>query len=167
MHYVAINMSRQLVASHPLCGKQVRNVLLERWPTAEVHLFGSTANCLSICNNNDIDVCLEFSEAIHDQVRPLSSSALFSTLLIARQCWLCLKLALPIAVQPPPHTCLLDEQAFSVELTSACLLAEHRRVLMLTLACRKLGHTLHDRLSMLLVACRLARERLWKRWGSC
>ena len=48
-------------------------MLLERWPSAEVHLFGSTANCLSICNNNDIDVCLELSEAVQGQVRPTCS----------------------------------------------------------------------------------------------
>ncbi len=47
---------------------QVRSTLLHQWPEAKVHLFGSTANCLSICNNNDIDVCLELPEGIEDQV---------------------------------------------------------------------------------------------------
>ena len=48
--------------------EQVRSTLLHQWPQAKVHLFGSTANCLSICNNNDIDVCLELPEGIEDQV---------------------------------------------------------------------------------------------------
>ena len=48
--------------------EQVRSTLLHQWPEAKVHLFGSTANCLSICNNNDIDVCLELPEGIEDQV---------------------------------------------------------------------------------------------------
>ena len=50
--------------------EQVRSTLLSQWPAAQVHLFGSTANCLSICNNNDIDVCLELPEGIEDQVIP-------------------------------------------------------------------------------------------------
>ena len=50
--------------------EQVRSTLLCQWPAAKVHLFGSTANCLSICNNNDIDVCLELPEGIEDQVTP-------------------------------------------------------------------------------------------------
>ena len=48
--------------------QQVQAVLLQHWPAAQVHLFGSTANCLSICNNNDIDVCLELPEDAQDQV---------------------------------------------------------------------------------------------------
>ena len=48
--------------------QQVQAVLLQHWPAAQVHLFGSTANCLSICNNNDIDVCLELPEDVLDQV---------------------------------------------------------------------------------------------------
>lgn len=48
--------------------QQVRSVLLRQWATAKVHLFGSTANCLSICNNNDIDVCLELSHDVQEQV---------------------------------------------------------------------------------------------------
>lgn len=48
--------------------QQVRSTLLREWPEAQVHLFGSTANCLSICNNNDIDVCLELPEGVPDQV---------------------------------------------------------------------------------------------------
>ncbi|KAA6429974.1 MAG: Nucleotidyltransferase family [Trebouxia sp. A1-2] len=47
--------------------EQVRSTLVHQWPEAKVHLFGSTANCLSICNNNDIDVCLELPEGIEDQ----------------------------------------------------------------------------------------------------
>ena len=34
-----------------------------------MHLFGSTANCLSVTNNNDIDVCLELTELPDEQVR--------------------------------------------------------------------------------------------------
>ena len=37
----------------------VRSILLTRWSDAHVHVFGSTANTLSICNNNNIDMCLE------------------------------------------------------------------------------------------------------------
>ena len=48
--------------------QQVQAVMLKRWPDAQVHLFGSTANCLSICNNNDIDVCLELQGDVQDQV---------------------------------------------------------------------------------------------------
>ena len=51
--------------------QQVRSVLLRQWTTAKVHLFGSTANCLSICNNNDIDVCLELSHDVQEQVMHL------------------------------------------------------------------------------------------------
>lgn len=50
--------------------QQVRSVLLQQWSDAQVHLFGSTANCLSICNNNDIDVCLELPQDVQDQVTP-------------------------------------------------------------------------------------------------
>ena len=48
--------------------QQVRSVLLKQWSDGQVHLFGSTANCLSICNNNDIDVCLELPQDVEDQV---------------------------------------------------------------------------------------------------
>ena len=34
-----------------------------------MHLFGSTANCLAITHNNDIDVCLELPALEDDQVR--------------------------------------------------------------------------------------------------
>ena len=54
--------------------EQVHSTLLQQWPEANVHLFGSTANCLSICNNNDIDVCLELPESISDQVTSLHES---------------------------------------------------------------------------------------------
>ncbi len=67
--------------------EQVRSTLLHQWPEAKVHLFGSTANCLSICNNNDIDVCLELPEGIEDQVSKCS-----------RSCWhaaLCFELPKP------------------------------------------------------------------------
>eukprot|EP00887_Chlorella_sp_A99_P002114 scaffold21.g2114.t1 len=37
----------------------VKATLLQRWPGARVHLFGSVANGLSVRHNNDIDVCLE------------------------------------------------------------------------------------------------------------
>ena len=43
------------------------SVLKARWPEGSVHLFGSTANCLSITNNNDIDVCLELPELPDEQ----------------------------------------------------------------------------------------------------
>ena len=43
-------------------------LLLQRWPHGEVHLFGSVAASLSICNNNDIDVCLELSTVGDDTV---------------------------------------------------------------------------------------------------
>ena len=58
--------------------QQVRSVLLQRWSDAQVHLFGSTANCLSICNNNDIDVCLEHPQDIQDQVNS-NSAGCFSS----------------------------------------------------------------------------------------
>ena len=48
--------------------QQVQSTLQQEWPDAQVHLFGSTANCLSICNNNDIDVCLELPDSTKDQV---------------------------------------------------------------------------------------------------
>ena len=48
----------------------VRSALVKRWPNSKVHLFGSTANQLSICNNNDIDVCLELPDLPSDAVRP-------------------------------------------------------------------------------------------------
>jgi len=48
----------------------VRLALVKRWPDSKVHLFGSTANQLSICNNNDIDVCLELPDLQTDTVRP-------------------------------------------------------------------------------------------------
>ncbi len=48
----------------------VRSALIKRWPDSKVHLFGSTANQLSICNNNDIDVCLELPDLPSDAVRP-------------------------------------------------------------------------------------------------
>lgn len=44
-------------------------MLKARWPEGVVHLFGSTANCLAITNNNDIDVCLELPVLEDDQVR--------------------------------------------------------------------------------------------------
>lgn len=47
----------------------VRAALTRRWPDCKVHLFGSTANQLSICNNNDIDVCLELPDLPNDPVR--------------------------------------------------------------------------------------------------
>lgn len=37
----------------------VQDLLNARWSDARVHVFGSTANQLSIVNNNDIDMCLE------------------------------------------------------------------------------------------------------------
>lgn len=47
----------------------LRAALVKRWPNCKVHLFGSTANQLSICNNNDIDVCLELPDLPSDPVR--------------------------------------------------------------------------------------------------
>jgi DNA polymerase sigma len=47
----------------------VRSALVKRWPDCKVHLFGSTANQLSICDNNDIDVCLELPDLPSDAVR--------------------------------------------------------------------------------------------------
>ena len=57
---------------------QVACVLNARWPEGSVHLFGSTANCLSVTNNNDIDVCLELPELPDEQAscRPLRSPLL-------------------------------------------------------------------------------------------
>lgn len=49
----------------------MRSALVKRWPSCKVHLFGSTANQLSICNNNDIDVCLELPDLPTDAVRHL------------------------------------------------------------------------------------------------
>ena len=46
----------------------VRAALVKRWPECKVHLFGSTANELSICNNNDIDICLELPDLPNDLV---------------------------------------------------------------------------------------------------
>ncbi len=54
---------------------QVASVLKARWPEGSVHLFGSTANCLSITNNNDIDVCLELPELPDEQARCPGPSA--------------------------------------------------------------------------------------------
>ena len=48
-------------------------MLKARWPEGQVHLFGSTANCLAITNNNDIDVCLELTDLEDD---PVSSQSL-------------------------------------------------------------------------------------------
>ena len=48
----------------------VRAALVKRWPDCKVHLFGSTANELSICNNNDIDICLELPDLPNDLVSP-------------------------------------------------------------------------------------------------
>ena len=45
----------------------VKALLVARWPHGKVHLFGSTANNLSICNTNDIDVCLELPDLRDDQ----------------------------------------------------------------------------------------------------
>lgn len=56
------------------CGWMPTQVLLKRWPEGKVHVFGSTANCLSICNNNDIDVCFEMDIPNDDQVRLRSGS---------------------------------------------------------------------------------------------
>ncbi|KAK9806970.1 hypothetical protein WJX72_009015 [[Myrmecia] bisecta] len=50
------------VARQQVAFEAVRRVLSQGWPQAQVHLFGSTANGLSICNNNDIDICLELPD---------------------------------------------------------------------------------------------------------
>ena len=63
--------------------KRVRSVLLQQWSEAQVHLFGSTANCLSICNNNDIDVCLELPQVVQDQVTTCYACQLMSDTLVA------------------------------------------------------------------------------------
>ena len=47
---------------------QVSKILKGHFPHAKIHQFGSTANSLSICGNNDIDVCLEIFEPENDQV---------------------------------------------------------------------------------------------------
>ena len=52
----------------------LRVALTKRWPDCKVHLFGSTANQLSICNNNDIDVCLELPDLASDTVCCLAAS---------------------------------------------------------------------------------------------
>ncbi len=54
-------------------------LLLQRWPHGEVHLFGSVAASLSICNNNDIDVCLELSTVGDDTVGTTSQLCLAQT----------------------------------------------------------------------------------------
>ena len=53
----------------------VRSALIKRWPNSKVHLIGSTANQLSISNNNDIDVCLELPDLPSHAVRPDFSPA--------------------------------------------------------------------------------------------
>lgn len=59
MHDLIIEAGLWISTSDTL---QVSRLLNARWPHARVHQFGSTANSLSICNNNDIDVCLEIVE---------------------------------------------------------------------------------------------------------
>ena len=54
---------------------KVTQLLKMRWPEAQVHQFGSTANSLSICYNNDIDVCLEIEEPENDPVRASKATA--------------------------------------------------------------------------------------------
>ena len=58
------------IKRHAKAFAMVKELLLERWPDAEVHLFGSTANGLSITGNNDLDICLEIPNLIDEQVRP-------------------------------------------------------------------------------------------------
>ena len=48
--------------------EQVSQILKARWPEGHVHQFGSTANCLAITNNNDIDICLELTDLEDDPV---------------------------------------------------------------------------------------------------
>jgi hypothetical protein len=61
----------------------IRAALVKRWPECKVHLFGSTANQLSICNNNDIDVCLELPDLPNDLARTPAPTAHFSCLFIS------------------------------------------------------------------------------------
>lgn len=78
----------------------VQSVLQQHWPQAKVHLFGSTASKLSICNNNDIDVCLELPGIGDEQVRHCSE-ILLSLHLIMRA-WaqlLSTKASLPACIQ--------------------------------------------------------------------
>lgn len=49
-----LNQTQQAVAFSVIQG-----LLTERWPEAEVHLFGSTATKLSLLNHNDLDICLQ------------------------------------------------------------------------------------------------------------
>ena len=95
--------------------EQVRSTLLHQWPEAKVHLFGSTANCLSICNNNDIDVCLELPEGIEDQVSKCS-----------RSCWhavLCFELPKPCCRSSLAPFLMLHLYACSAINTTAHVLA--------------------------------------------
>ena len=61
---------------YPSIHSQVSAVLKARWPEAVVHLFGSTANCLAIANNKDIDVCLELPDLEDEQARALNPTTL-------------------------------------------------------------------------------------------
>ena len=72
----------------------VRLALVKRWPNSKVHLFGSTANQLSICNNNDIDVCLELPDLQTDTVRFLWPRALPRREACSRYVWLCVTVGL-------------------------------------------------------------------------
>lgn len=47
---------------------QVSETLKAHFAHSKVHQFGSTANSLCICGNNDMDVCLEIYEPEDGQV---------------------------------------------------------------------------------------------------
>ena len=66
---VSLRPSGEELAQQEEAFGKVSRVLKARWPHAKVHQFGSTANRLNVCNNNDIDMCLEVLEPENDPVR--------------------------------------------------------------------------------------------------
>ena len=66
----SLKPSDEELAQQEAAFSRVSRVLKARWPHAKVHQFGSTANRLNVCNNNDIDMCLEVLEPENDAVSP-------------------------------------------------------------------------------------------------
>lgn len=49
--------------------QKVTSLLKEAWPGANVELFGSVANGLSVRGTNDLDICMQLPESSDTKVR--------------------------------------------------------------------------------------------------
>eukprot|EP00884_Botryococcus_braunii_P014851 jgi/Botrbrau1/23367/Bobra.0051s0020.1 len=64
---VDLEIKDEQMESYKATFEAVKSILHTKWPHANVHLFGSTANGMALAMGNDIDVCIEILDLPDEQ----------------------------------------------------------------------------------------------------